>query len=126
METIKNTIINIIHLFVGLAALIVPFTSPNVYLLLYIITVPFVMLHWIIQDNTCAITKMEKFIRQKIFNSKKCITCEIIEPIYDFPKNNKYNGLAYIILISLLIFVIIKLLLRYSNGKIKTFGDLLS
>ena len=87
------------------------------------------MLHWYVNNDMCALTLMEKKIREKI-NGKQnaendCFTCKIIEPVYNFKNNNvdktKFIYTTMILLWSISIF---KLYTYYKSGKIHKFSDL--
>lgn len=58
-------LITVLHLIIVLFIIITPFTNSNYLLLLYVITVPFIILHWVMNNNTCSLTVAEKYIRQK-------------------------------------------------------------
>ena len=69
---------------------ITPFTNINYFILIHAIVVPFLMIHWICNDNTCILTIIERRLRKEIYgtnNDDDCITCRLIEPIYDFRAN---------------------------------------
>ena len=68
MVNINNSmlyIISIIHIIIIILVLTIPFTNSNYLLCLYIITIPFIILHWILNDNTCCLTIAEKYFREK-------------------------------------------------------------
>lgn len=122
--------INLIHLIFVLFIVIVPFTNSNYLLLLHSIISPFMMLHWYLNDNTCALTLMEKFIRRKVngdrpVNQEDCFTCRVIDPIYEF--TNRYashSTIAYGIVTFLWIISLFKLINKYRGGKISHITDL--
>ena len=130
MNNILLNIISFVHILYILFIVIVPFTNSNYLLFLHTIIVPFMIFHWILNDNTCFLTLVEKYIRNG-FNTVKgrtnnddCFTCRIIEPIYDFEKNNKtMSDLIYIITIFLWVVSFTKLYKKYSSGEIKTMYD---
>jgi len=107
-------LILICHMLVILFVIIVPF-SDNVFLLtLHVIVIPFIIFHWILNNNTCALTIMEHKIREHIANRPiprtECFTSRLIEPIYDFKNNNQDLSLyIYIVTIGLWIISVIKL-----------------
>lgn len=124
MNKITDGIILFIHVVFLIMALIIPFSNSNYFLMMYFITVPFILVHWIYQDNTCMITLVEKYFRKK-YNDSNCITCQIIEPIYDFPQTyKKYNTLIYGTVCVLMLIVISKLSYKYYSGGITKIKDL--
>jgi len=121
-------LITVLHLIIVLFIVIAPFTNSNYLLLLYVITVPFIILHWVMNNNTCSLTVAEKYIRQKtygiILNDDDCFTYNLIAPIYDFNKNYEaFSNFIYIATISLLSLASYKLIYKVYNGEIKTIAD---
>lgn len=105
-ELIAN-IISTTHFILILAILIVPFMSNVNLLILYAVFIPFLYLHWITNNNTCALTMLERKLRG---SDSDCFTCDIINPIYEFHMNNEqYSVIAYIITFLLWIHVLCKL-----------------
>ena len=121
--------INIIHLIVILIIIIVPFSGSNYYLLSYIILIPFIMVHWITNNNSCCLTLMEQKIRQKMtgepIDKNETYMHKIIGPIYDFKKNNNdMSTFIYTATIILWLFACRGLYSNYKNNKINSFRDL--
>ncbi len=126
MKGITSKIITLLHILYILFIIITPFYHSNYLLLLHSVLVPFMMLHWICNNNTCAVTIIEKTVR-KILTGKddKCISCEIIEPVYDFVnKYKKYTMLIYIVTIMLWIISTGRLYNKYRIGEISSIYDL--
>jgi hypothetical protein len=124
-------IITILHIIFVLFVVIVPFTSSNYLLLLHVLFIPFLLFHWILNDNTCVLTIIERKLRQQISGKDTmdddCITCKLIEPVYDFRKNHEtFTTIIYTITISLWLISVYKLYSGYKNGNINTFKDLFS
>lgn len=106
MAEILANMVWVIHFFFVLFILITPFTDRRSLLVYHTIFVPSMLLHWLTNNNTCSLTLVEKRLRKK--HDKKddeeddCFTCKIIEPIYDFRKNNyDYSLLIYIVTLGL-------------------------
>jgi hypothetical protein len=82
--------IRVLHFSMVIAILYVPFQNDPWYLVMYTMFVPFLMLHWVMNDNNCILTVVEKQIRrsmgQKEEELSSCFTCQIIEPVYDITK----------------------------------------
>lgn len=84
---ILATIINFLHFCFVLFVVITPFFQNANLLFLHILIVPFMIAHWITNNNSCSLTLIER----KLSNSENdddCFTCKLIEPVYDFKKNN--------------------------------------
>ena len=121
-------LITVLHLIIVLFIIITPFTNSNYLLLLYVITVPFIILHWVMNNNTCSLTVAEKFIRQKTYgvllNDDECFTYNLIAPIYDFNKNYEtFSNFIYLSTFSLLSIACYKLFNKIYNGEIKNIAD---
>ena len=128
MKDILLKIITFIHVMLVIFMTVTPFTNSNYFLLLHAIFVPFLILHWICNDNTCILTIIERKLRKEIYgkvDEDECITCKLIEPVYDFRKNYKtFTILIYAITILLFLISSGKLYYKYSIGEIRNFRDL--
>ena len=120
IDEILLKIILIIHMTIVIFIVLTPFINSN-YLLL---------LHWLMNNNMCALTLMEKKIREKLSGSlnakKECFTCKIIEPIYDF-KNNYKERATFIYASTTILWLISvsRLYYKYKIGEIKHIKDLM-
>lgn len=107
----------------------VPFFGNNYFLVMHAICVPFMMSHWIMNDNTCVLSMAELELRKKLklpFDKKECFTCQLIDPVYDFKANNEeWTEYIYIITTCLWFISIYKLYSMYERGEIRTTRDLL-
>jgi len=107
-----------------------PFYGTSYFLLIHGIIIPFMMMHWVMNDHTCALTIMEKKLRETMtgdtVNNCDCFMGNLIEPIYDFRVNhNEYASLIYLITVALWVTGLYKLYDNFSTGKIKSVNDLL-
>lgn len=122
------TLITVLHLIVLIFVLIAPFSNSNYLLSLHAIIVPFILLHWWLNNNTCSLTVAEKFIRQQTYGETAkeddCFSYKFIAPIYDFNKNNEaYSTFTYTVALSLWATTIYNLSWKYKTGKINKFED---
>lgn len=122
-------LINICHIALIAFIVLAPFFGSNYLLVLHAIIVPFIILHWILNNNMCALTLAEQAIREKMsgkpVNKDECFTCKLIEPIYDFKMNNEeMSTLIYVITIGLWLTSVGKLFYGYKTGKITSFRAL--
>jgi len=128
MNSILNIIILIIHVFCTAFIVLIPFIGNNYFLLLHFIIVPFIVLHWYIDDNTCALTLIEYNIRKycyKNVDKKDCIMGKIVEPVYDFKKDHQeYSKPIYIATFALWIIGSVTLYNNYKKSK--SFVDLIT
>lgn len=108
-----------------LFVVITPFLNSNYLLLMHAIIVPFIMIHWILNDNTCMLTTIEKHIRERMngapVNTHDCFTCRLIDPIYDFKSNYEdYSNFIYLITTALWFISLIKLTCKWRSGEINS------
>ena len=98
--------------------------------MLHSIFIPFLLVHWVFNDNTCAITTVEKIIKKSIKKEKydkerDCLTCKLINPVFDFRKNNmSQSNFIYTVTIVLWIITIISLKKKIDTGEIAGWMDL--
>ena len=82
-------IINIIHILVILFVVLVPFTDNDFMLMIHTLIIPFIMVHWLLNNDTCAITLAEQYVRVQMnggnpVEDKECIAYKVIGPVYTF------------------------------------------
>ena len=132
MSFINNSIlllISVLHLIVILFVVGAPFTNSNYLLLLHIIVVPFILLHWILNNNTCSLTLAEKYIREKSYgveaDNEECFTYKFIAPIYDFNKNYEaFSNFIYASTITLWLISVYKVSNKVMDGEINSLQSL--
>jgi hypothetical protein len=128
MNEIILKFITIVHILLILFVIGIPFTNSNYFLLLHAVFIPFMILHWVCNDNTCVLTVIEKYVRKQLYgevDSDKCFTCKLIEPVYDVNKNYKsFSKAIYIITIGLWLMSTCKLYYKYKVGNISSLRDL--
>lgn len=128
MNIILLRLISIIHVLLLLFVVIIPFINSNYFLLIHFIIVPFIILHWVCNENTCFLTLVEKYLRLKTYgyvDPDDCLTCRLIEPVYDFKKNYKqFTIFIYVVTITLWIITTYRLYRKYQSGEIKNWYDL--
>ena len=118
----------ILHILFSIFILFTPFYGNNYLLLLHVIILPFVMSHWIINDQSCALTLMELKFRELIYDNVKredCFFASLVEPVYNLDKlfkNDTY--ILYFFTSFLWITSLSKLILKYRNNEIKKLSDL--
>lgn len=122
-------LINIIHLIVIIFVLAAPFSNSNYLILLHAIVIPFIILHWLLNNNTCCLTVAEKYIREKntgtTVKEGDCFTYQLVAPIYDFNKNHQaFSTFIYILTISLWFVSVYNLSNKFCTGQIKSINDL--
>lgn len=123
-------VITFLHFLLILFVVGVPFVDSNYLLLVHSIFVPFMIVHWICNDNTCVLTLIERKLRKELYNQEPseddCITCKLINPIYDFKKNNNdFSNVIYTITFLLFFISFLRLIYKYKVGLISNFADLM-
>lgn len=121
-------LINVLHLIVILFVLGAPFSDSNYLLFMHALIVPFILLHWVLNNNTCSLTMAEKFIRSSTYgvkaNEDECFTYQFIAPIYDFNKNyDSFSYFTYSLTIGLWVITMYNLYGRVQEGKISSWSD---
>lgn len=128
MKELLLKIITLIHILFIIFVVVTPFTNSNYFLFIHAIFIPFLIIHWICNDNTCILTIIERKIRKEVYgkyDEDDCITCRLIEPVYDFRKNYKtFTIIIYVVTILLWSLSIGKLFGKYNTGSIKNYKDL--
>ena len=127
-DEIKLKIITICHLIFIIFVLLTPLSNSNYLLFMHSIIIPFILLHWLTNNDICALTLMEKTIRKKINKNstyEDCFTCRIIDPVFKFDKNpDVQNKILYSGIILLWIVSVLKLYKKYKTDEIRNIYDL--
>ena len=126
-DKILLKLISGLHIIFICFVIFAPFLNSNYILFIHSIIMPFIMFHWLLNNNMCALTLLETKLREKItgiVNAKKeCISCKIIEPIYDFKQNYKERASFIYLVTAILWFISVgKIYRKYkTNNNINTY-----
>lgn len=128
-EILANLVM-LCHILLVLFIVVVPFTNSTYFLTIHAIITPFIMMHWVLNNNTCALTLIEQKLREQATGIKAdpndCFTCRLINPVYDFANNyQEYSIFIYSVTTILFAISAYKLYRKYSIGEIKSFNDLM-
>jgi hypothetical protein len=105
---IAANIVRVIHILVVLFIVLTPFSIslfpagsliPGLLLMIEVIVLPFLILHWVLNDSTCCLTVLESHLRG--IPMEKTFMHSILDPVYRliFSKDHIDNTtLSYIIL----------------------------
>lgn len=120
----------VLHFLLVLFVTLTPFVGNNYFLMMHAIVVPFIILHWILNDNNCSLTLMEKQLRKSLYGTEPdpndCFTFNLIAPVYDFKKNNEdFQVIIYGVTVTLWFITIYRLYSNWSEGKLSRIEDLL-
>ena len=122
-----HLVVYIIHIIVLIFVIVAPFTNSNYLLFMHSILVPFIMLHWLLNNDSCAVTMIEKYARGggSVVNNEDCISYKIVGPIYNLTKDYAdHSKLTWITTIILWLISVGKLYNKYRTGEIKKIKDL--
>ena len=96
METIANFIFTL-HLLLIAFILTAPFADNEGILMMHAITIPFILLHWAANDNTCCLTVTEAYFRDGVPRSELFFQ-KLIGPVYE-PRHDSLIILGMLLLL---------------------------
>ena len=108
-----------------------PALKSNYLLFIHSVMIPFIAIHWVLNDNTCAITAIEKKVRYMIYKNPNvladCVTCRIIDPVYNYKNDSvkERRKFVYSTVFILWCITLYHLFYRRRCGKIKGWQDLM-
>lgn len=128
MSKILLVIIIMAHIAFIMFVLLTPLVGNEQLLILHVITVPFMMAHWYVNDNTCALTLLENHIRTKLTgvvpDNDETFMYRLIAPVYDFKKNNDdMSTIIYVITISMWLIACYRLYAIAKDKKVSNIKD---
>ena len=98
-------IVKVIHIIIMLLVLIIPFTNFRKLLDMYILFIPFLFYHWIMNDDTCFLTYVERYLRG--VEKEESWINEIVSPVYKID-NDTAGTMTKTITLLLYYYVLIK------------------
>jgi len=102
-------IINILHFILLVFILGTPFTCDVHMLTMHLIIVPFILLHWLVNQSVCALTELEKFVTGKTCDDETFFG-RLVGPIYKFNTIEDENTFLWTGMIGLWLISFIKML----------------
>ena len=81
MNSIAIFIIRLIHIIIILLSLLVPFYGNTMLRTMYFISIPFLLVHWITNNDVCVLSIMETIVRG-LDDKKDCFMCNVLEPVF--------------------------------------------
>jgi hypothetical protein len=137
LKNIILTIITIIHYIYVIFIIAAPFSNITVLLLLHAIFVPFMIFHWILNNDTCFLTIAESYIRKSINGEnigniedllkkkEECFSYKLVGPIFNFKEDNEnFSTFIYASVLILWGTSLYKLFKKYKDNKLTKFIDL--
>ena len=113
-KQITILIIQILHILVILYVLMGPFIQEPLNMFLYLLIIPFLVLHWVFNNNSCALTIMEAKMRNIPLDQG--FIYRVITPIFKI-NHLKLSTAIYMVTIFLWIWVVIKMIIVLSNWE---------
>lgn len=108
INNIVANILFILHIFIFLFVVVTPFTNYDILILLNMVFMMGIFLHWIVNNNICALTVLEKKLRGKE-NDEETFFGKLFGHVYTFGKDEK---ISWVILIGLILFSLLKVIKR--------------
>ena len=99
----------VLHLLFLLWVVIVPFTSNEPMLVLHLVVMPFLWVHWLMNDDTCALTLMERHLRG--VPSEESFFHKLVSPVYKI-RDSQVRGLSWFISVGLWLITLSKVMKR--------------
>jgi hypothetical protein len=82
----------VLHALIVIAAVTVPFSDDDSLLAAYVFLIPFLWAHWLLNDDTCALTALECRLRGLESNGESFIY-KVVSPVYKI-RNAQVKTLA--------------------------------
>ena len=126
MNTAAITFIQFLHLIFILFIIVTPFLNSPYFLLLHVIVIPFMLMHWVIGNNTCVLTLAERYLKgiKESDSTENCYMCRLIYPVFDFSKNRtELRKILYTSAIILWLISVTRLYRKYKSGEISHLMD---
>jgi len=124
MELVANLIF-FLHMLLVTFIILAPFSNNEGILLLHAITIPFILLHWVTNDNTCCLTVTEAYFRKGV-GKEDLFFQKLIGPVYK-PRHDVMIVGGMIILLGISLYKIYKRKDRievvFNKIKEDLFGD---
>jgi hypothetical protein len=86
-QEVWGKVIKIVHMCIVAFMVIAPFTNNCSAVFIHSIGVPFLYLHWILNNDTCALTELEKLVTGKKCNEDTFVG-SIVSPVYKLESND--------------------------------------
>ena len=107
MDLVADTI-SYLHIVIIMFISISPFFGDEYLTSMHLLVVPFILLHWKLNNQVCALTEMEKICRGKKTDDETFFG-QLVGPVYKFNDKEDETALLWILMIGLWILSFIKL-----------------
>jgi hypothetical protein len=89
------SVVHYVHLALLLLGIFIPFTNNKSWLVIYSFCIPFLFFHWSTNDDTCAITLAEQYIRGES-DKHKTFVGQVMNGVYILPEDQMGKALKFI------------------------------
>jgi hypothetical protein len=124
LSTFAANIIWLLHLLFVLWVLITPFTNSEPMLILHLIMMPFLWMHWWINDDTCSLTMIEMKLRGLEYgteDAQKSFFYNLVSPVYRI-QDGDVRSVAWLLSLLLWLITLTKVVKKPTMIK-DVFGD---
>jgi hypothetical protein len=73
-------VVRLLHVMFVVWVLWVPFSNNEPMLVLYMFVIPFLWMHWLLNQDTCALTLLERYLRG--VDSSESFMHNVVSPVY--------------------------------------------
>ena len=109
-----------IHLLFVAWSVVVPFTNNEPMLVLHLFVMPFLWFHWLLNDDTCALTLMERHLRG--VSSDDSFFHALVSPVYKI-QDKDVRSVSWLLSVVLWLITLSKVMQRPAMIKEVFFGD---
>jgi hypothetical protein len=88
-------VVHYIHVSLLILGLIIPFVNDESMLSIYSFVIPFLFFHWSTNDDTCAITMLEQYLRGET-DKHKTFVGQVMTGVYVLPEDTLGRALKFI------------------------------
>jgi hypothetical protein len=137
---IIEKIIKLLHIIIIILIITIPiFSQQNFLLTCYVLLIPFIVFHWVMNNDTCSLTVAELYFKgnynniieifeelnAKTKNVQDLFSYKFISPIYNFNNNyQNFSSFTYLLIFVLWGICAFKLWKKYKNKEIVNILDL--
>ena len=108
-------LVRIIHVLIVVAALVVPFVNDDTLLSAYVFLIPFLWAHWLMNDDSCALTALECRLRGLESDGESFIY-SVVSPVYKI-QDDQVKTMAWGVSLVLWCVAVYRVRQRGSLGK---------
>lgn len=108
-STLLANVCWLLHVLFVLWVVITPFTSNEPMLVLHMFIMPFLWFHWAMNDDTCALTLAERYLRG--VDSQESFFHNLVSPVYKI-QDDQVRSASWVISLVLWLITVFKVMQR--------------